>query len=267
MTPRSVAIARPRRVVPIARGARSAARSRAPLALRGKVALVTGAGRGLGRAIALALGEAGGTVVLAARTEREIVDTTRILVRRGTPALAFVCDVRDATEVSGLVEATMRSYWRLDIVVNNAGVFRIAPVAQTDEELWNEVIDTNLKGTYLVTRAALPHLRRSHGHFVNIVSIAARTAFPGNAAYCASKWGALGFTNVLREEVRDAGVRVTAVLAGAIDTTVWDAAPGRWNRRRMQAPETIAQAIVAACSQPEGTTTDEIVLTPTSGAQ
>ena len=252
-----------------ARRRAAAARPRrgASLPLRGKVALVTGAGRGLGRAIALALGEAGASVVLAARTEREIVATTRALVRRGTRALAVVCDVRDAAEVAGLVDAAMRSCRRLDIVVNNAGVFRMAPVARTDEALWNEVVDTNLKGTYLVTRAALPHLRRSRGHFVNIVSIAGRMTFPDNAAYCASKWGALGFTNVLREELRDAGVRVTAVLPGAIDTPSWDAAPGRWDRRRMLSPTSVADAIVHACTQPAGTTTDEIVIRPTAGAQ
>ena len=228
---------------------------------------MTGAGRGLGRATALAMGEAGASVVLAARSEREIVATTRVLVRRGTPALAVVCDVRDSTEVVGLVAAAIRSYRKIDIVVNNAGIFRIAPIAQTDETLWNDVLATNLTGTYLVTRAALPHLRRSRGHFINIVSIAGRMAFPGNAAYCASKWGLLGFTNVLREEVRDAGVRVTAVLPGAIDTTSWDAAPGRWNRRRMLSPATVARAIVEVCTQPDGTTTDEIVLSPTAGAQ
>jgi NAD(P)-dependent dehydrogenase (short-subunit alcohol dehydrogenase family) len=206
-------------------------------------------------------------LVLAARSERELVATARGLVRRGIAVQVVVCDVRDPAQAAALVAAAVRRFRRLDIVVNNAGIFRMAPVASTEDGMWRDVLATNLDGVFYVTRAALPHVRRARGQFVNVVSIAGRQVFPGNAAYCASKWGVLGFTNVLREEVRAAGVRVSAVLPGPVDTPAWDGAAGRWNRARMLRPVTVARAIAQACTQPPGACLDEIVLTPVAGAQ
>jgi NAD(P)-dependent dehydrogenase (short-subunit alcohol dehydrogenase family) len=124
------------------------------------VALVTGAGRGLGRAIASELSRHGARVALTARTAREIRTTARALERAGGQALAHPCDVRDPRQVAELLAATVARFRNLDILVNNAGVFRMAPLQQTDEAMWDDILDTNLKGTYLVTRAALPQLER-----------------------------------------------------------------------------------------------------------
>jgi NAD(P)-dependent dehydrogenase (short-subunit alcohol dehydrogenase family) len=233
-----------------------------PAPLAGRVALVTGAGRGIGRAIAIALSGAGASLALAARTRDEIESVARTLEASGGAALAVACDVRDAGSVQATIESVVRRFGRIDILVNNAGAFQLATLAETDEALWDAILDTNLKGTYLVTRAALPHLVRSRGHVIDILSLSARKVFPGNAAYAAAKAGALAFTNVLREELRPAGVRVTAVLPAAVDTPLWDTVPGDWNRAGMMRPETVAAAVLGACALPGDATAEEIVLAP-----
>jgi NAD(P)-dependent dehydrogenase (short-subunit alcohol dehydrogenase family) len=163
------------------------------------------------------------------------------------------------------VDRAAERFGAIYILVNNAGVFRIAPVADTDEAMWDAMLDTNLKGTFLVTRAALPHLVARRGHIVNLVSTAGKHVFRNNAAYCASKWGLLGFTNVLREEMRPHGVRVTALLPGAIDTPIWDGVEGQWDRSRMMRAETVARLVVEICSRPPEASTDEVELNPTAG--
>jgi 3-oxoacyl-[acyl-carrier protein] reductase len=243
------------------------AKSRRPAPLRGKVVLITGAGRGIGRALANDFAAAGATLVLAARTGRGIGTAARTIVRRGGRALPVLCDVRDPAAVSELVRRALAEFKRIDILVNNAGAFQIAPLADTTEALWDAIVDTNLKGTYLVTRAALGAVVRARGQVVNMVSVAGRMAFPGDSAYCASKWGVLGFTNVLREELRPLGVRVTAVLPGAVDTPVWDHVPGDWNRTQMLAPAAVARFVVAACTLPPECAVDECTINPTGGPQ
>jgi NAD(P)-dependent dehydrogenase (short-subunit alcohol dehydrogenase family) len=232
----------------------------APLA--GRVALVSGAGRGLGRAIAAALAGAGARVVLAARSQPEIEAASRALVQSGLDAQAVAVDVRDPGSVRALVQSVLERCAGLDILVNNAGVFRLAPVAATDDATWDAILDTNLKGAFLLTRAALPALVERRGHIVNMVSTAGRVAYRDNGAYCASKWGLLGLTNVLREELRPAGVRVTAVLPGQVDTPIWDGVPGTWERDRMLRPDAVARIVAEVCALPPGANTDEIVLTP-----
>jgi NAD(P)-dependent dehydrogenase (short-subunit alcohol dehydrogenase family) len=240
-------------------------RSAAKPDLHGRVALVTGAGRGIGRATALELAAAGASVVLTARTRREIDAAAGAITQRGGVALAIACDVRDAAQVHDTVSAAVRHFRRLDILVNNAGAFQIALIEATDEKLWDTILDTNLKGAYLMTRAAVPHLVRHRGHLLNVVSMAGRKSWPGNSAYSASKWGLLGFTNVLRTELGPRGVRVTALLPGAVDTPIWDPIPGTWNRARMLRPETVAQAIVDVCKLPPEACGEEVVIVPTGG--
>jgi NAD(P)-dependent dehydrogenase (short-subunit alcohol dehydrogenase family) len=233
--------------------------------LAGRVALVTGAGRGLGRALATAFAADGAALVLAARDRAQVAAVAAELTHAGARALGVACDVRDALQVRTLVETAVRECGGIDILVNNAGTFQIGAIADTDEATWDAMLDTNLKGAYLVTHAALPHVVARRGHVINMVSMAGRAAYRLNGAYCASKWGLLGFTNVLREEMRGSGVRVTAVLPGATDTSIWDGVPGDWDRSRMMRPEAVARCIVDFCHLPPEASLDELVLSPTAG--
>jgi NAD(P)-dependent dehydrogenase (short-subunit alcohol dehydrogenase family) len=230
-----------------------------------QVVLVTGAGRGLGRALARAFAASGAAVVLAARNAGAVAAAAEDIVRAGGRAVALPCDVRDAVQVGALVDAAVGACGGIDILVNNAGTFQISAIADTEEAAWDAMLDTNLKGAYLVTRAALPHLVARRGHVINMVSVAGRAAYRFNGAYCASKWGLLGFTNVLREEMRSAGVRVTAVIPGATDTSIWDGVPGNWDRSKMMRPETVARCVVDFCSLPPEASPDELVLSPAAG--
>jgi len=231
--------------------------------LRGKVAVVTGASRGIGLAIAQGLADAGCQVALAARF-RDARQIRKIQKQLG--AFAQSCDVRDERSVSAFFAAVSERFGRMDVLVNNAGVGgpnrKVARLSPAD---WREVIETNLTGMFLVTRAALPLMKRG-ASIVNNLSVSAKGAFPGMSAYNASKQGAAGFTNTLREELRQKGIRVIGLYPGATDTAIWEqfwpAAP----RRRMMSPETIARVVVFALSLPPEATVEELVIAPTGGA-
>ena len=228
---------------------------------RPKLAVVTGASRGLGQAIAEALSERGFHLVLTARDQPSL----NRLAARLPNATAVVCDMRDPQSVAVLA-AVIRKRRRLDVLINNAGIAGPAePIASLSFEAWREVIDTNLHGTFLVTQAMLPFLARG-SVIVNNLSIAARTAFPGMAAYNASKRGLLGFTETLREELRPRAIRVVALLPGATDTDIWKqfwpAAP----RLRMISPAIVGRLVAEAVTLPPNANIDELVITPSAGA-
>ena len=231
--------------------------------LEGRVALVTGASRGIGAATASAFAAAGCAVVLAAR---ESVDLRRVAADLG--ALAVPTDIRDPVQVRALVGQAVAAHGTLDVVVASAGLGVFGPVGDLTPEAWDRAMDVNLKGTFLTCQAALPYLLANPrgGHVFTLASIAATRAFPNAAAYCASKWGVLGFTRVLAEEVRRQGVRVTAVLPGSVDSPFWDAAGGTdLPRDQMLHPADVAAAIVAIAAQPPTVYTDEITLMPPAG--
>jgi NAD(P)-dependent dehydrogenase (short-subunit alcohol dehydrogenase family) len=175
-------------------------------------------------------------------------------------------DVGDAGSVARWASTIRERLGEPDAVVNNAGWGIFAPVQETSEEDWDRTITTNLKGLYLVTRETLPMmLSRKRGHFVNILSVAARTAFANNTAYNASKYGALGFTEALREEVRGAGVRVTAILPGATDTPMWDTLEGEWDRSRMMRAGSVARVVREAIESAPDSLVEEIRIAPPLG--
>ncbi len=228
---------------------------------RAKLALVTGASRGLGLAIAEALSECGFHLILTARSRRPL----ERLAARLPNSTAIPCDIRDEQSVAQLAEL-MGKRKRLDVLINNAGIAGPAqPIASLDFATWREVIDTNLHGTFLVTQSMLPWLGKG-SVIVNNLSIAARTAFPGMAAYNASKRGLLGFTETLREELRPRGIRVVALLPGATDTGIWQQFWPDAPRRRMISRRTVAQAVAAAVTLPANANFDELVISPSGGA-
>jgi NAD(P)-dependent dehydrogenase (short-subunit alcohol dehydrogenase family) len=239
--------------------------SRKTARLHGKVALITGATRGIGLAIARALAAEGCNLILTARNESALARVSRELTPAKIRVLAHPCDVRDPYSVDALFRAARQQFGRLDILVNNAGTaHKSLPVERLPYPVWMDVLQTNLSGTFLVTQAALAMMKRG-GTIVNNLSIAANRVFAGSAAYNASKHGALGFTNTLREEVRPKGIRVIGLLPGATDTGIWMTLWPQAPRRKMMSPNTVAEAIVAAILLPANATVETIEILPTTG--
>jgi NAD(P)-dependent dehydrogenase (short-subunit alcohol dehydrogenase family) len=233
--------------------------------LSGKVALITGGGRGIGLAIARALAKQHCHLVLTGRHLPSLEKVGRKLSRQGIRVLAKACDVRDPAAVKALGASARREFRRVDILVNNAGIGQPnLPLAKLLYHQWKSVVDTNLTGMFLVTREMLPLMRKG-SIIANNLSIAAKRVFPGSAAYNASKHGALGLTNTLREELRSAGIRVIALLPGATDTEIWDTLWPKAPRKKMMSAETVAQALVSTITLPENSTVEELTILPTAG--
>ena len=235
--------------------------------LRDKVAVITGASRGIGLAIAEAFAASECDLVLTARNVRPLRKAAETLTRSArVRVIVKSCDVRDPKQVAALFAAVKQRFPRIDILVNNAGIsHEMAPVPDLSVETWNEVIATNLTGTFLCSRGAIP-LMNSGGVIVNNLSVAATGVFAGEAAYCASKWGAMGLTNTLREELREKGIRVVALIPGATDTEIWNQFWPEAPRSKMMRPEDVAQAVLTAVTMPNGTAVDEIRMAPASGS-
>jgi NAD(P)-dependent dehydrogenase (short-subunit alcohol dehydrogenase family) len=233
-----------------------------------KVALITGGNRGIGLAIARALLAEGAEVVISARDPSTLERAAKEIGRQRAKAVPLVCDVRDPKIVQTMFAALALKgrFGRLDILVNNAGISHAnLRVADLPVESWEDVIATNLTGMFLVTRAALPLMNRG-GAIVNNLSLAAQRVFPGSSAYNASKHGALGFTNTLREELREQGIRVIALLPGATDTAMWNTLWADGPRRKMMSASTVAQAVVRALTLPLESTLEELRILPRAGA-
>jgi NAD(P)-dependent dehydrogenase (short-subunit alcohol dehydrogenase family) len=235
-------------------------------ALRSRVALVTGATRGIGLAISHALAAEGCHIILTARDEKALAQVSRELRRKKIKVLAYPCDVRDPYSVDSLFRAIRQEFARLDIVINNAGIAHAnLPVEKLPFPKWKDVLATNLDGTFLVTQAALSLMKRG-GTIVNNLSIAANRVFAGSSAYNASKHAALALTNTLREELRSRAIRVIALLPGATDTDIWKTLWPQAPRRKMMSPETIAAAVVQALLLPANATVETLEIMPTTGA-
>ena len=238
-------------------------RSKTPL--RGQIALVTGATRGIGLAIARALASEGCNLILTARSESALARVSRELASTKVKILAHPCDVRDPHSVDALFRAARQQFKRLDILINNAGIAHPnLPVEKLPFPVWKDVLETNLNGMFLVTQAALAIMKRG-GTIVNNLSIAATRVFSGSAAYNASKHGAQGLTKTLREELRPRGIRVIALLPGATDTDIWTTLWPQAPRRKMMSPVTVAASVVQAILLPDNATVETLEILPTVG--
>jgi NAD(P)-dependent dehydrogenase (short-subunit alcohol dehydrogenase family) len=183
------------------------------------IVVVTGAGQGIGKAIALRLAARGHDVALLGRSIEALQEVASTIRKSGRRAFAMHCDVSSASEVEHARDAVLAEFGAPHVVVNNAGVSHRADVVSMSESDWDEVIDVNLKGAFLITRAFLPSMiNRKNGRFIAISSISATLGTPRMTAYCASKWGLVGFTKALAEELRGTGLQALAVLPGSVDT-------------------------------------------------
>jgi len=236
------------------------------LKLAGQVALVTGAGRGIGRAVAQAFAREGAAVALCARSGRDLAAAQREIAAAGGRALVVEGVVRDEAAVATLVSRTLEAYGRIDCLVTAAGVAAFGPLAEAKTADWDELMAVNLRGAFLCCRAVLPAMTaRRHGTIINIGSVVTSRTLPGSAAYTASKYGLLGFSRVLAEEMRPHGVRVGVLSAGATDTPLWDAVPSPPDRALMLKPEQVARAAVFMAALEPGATLEGLSILPQGG--
>ncbi len=230
-----------------------------------QVVLVTGAGRGLGRDLALAFARAGADVVAAARTKSQLEGTTDKIKALGRRALAAVADVTDQEQVHAMVQQALDEFGRVDILVNNAGMAVYGPFSEQKASDWRAMIDTNLMGTLFCTHAILPSmLDRGEGLIINIASVAGIHGLPNEAVYCASKHGVKGFTDALAVELKEKGIRVCGIYPGGMDTPFWDVQTYGGDRSRIMDPAQVAKMVLAAAAQPPGILVREVILFPTN---
>ncbi len=235
-------------------------------ALRGQVAIVTGAGRGIGHAVAMALAREDATVVLAARTRQQLAATAAAIRESGGTALAIPTDVTQDGAVEAMIEEAVAELGRVDTLVTAAGAASFGPVVGTKPSDWDAVLAVNLRAVMVCCRAVLPiMIRQRRGTIINIASIAAQRAIPGAAVYTATKAGVVGFSRVLAEELRPEGVRVGVLVPGAVDTPLWDAIPNPPDRSRMLRPEDVARAAVLMASLSPGASLEELTMLPQGG--
>lgn len=229
--------------------------------LDGKVALITGANRGIGLAIAHRLGALGASLSISARDRNRLEAVAREL-QSSTKVAAIPADLTRTDEVAALVSKTEQALGPVDILVNNAGVGTFSSIQDASESDWDTMLDTNLKAVFLLMKAVAPGMiRRRSGHIVNIASLAGKNAIPGGAIYCASKWGLLGLTRSAAEDLRAHGIRVSAICPGSVAT---DFSPhGKKDPAKMLQPEDVAHALETLVTQAPQSFISEIDLRPT----
>lgn len=190
-----------------------------PMSLEGKIALVTGGGTGIGAAIAEALASQGAKTAIAARNPARLRETQEALESAGRAALAVAMDIRKKDEVEKGVAKIVEAWGPLHILVNNAGISGLTAIDDPDDARWYDIIDTNLSGTYLVTKEVLKQMKdNSGGRIVNVSSVLGKFGVPGYSAYCTAKHGVIGFTRALALEVVDRGITVNAICPGWVET-------------------------------------------------
>lgn len=189
--------------------------------LNEKVAVVTGGGRGIGKAVALGFASEGAVVTVAARTKEEIALTAEEIRASGGVSLPVVCDVSKEDDVKNLIDLTVKQFKKIDILVNNAGIGSARPVYAMNLDTFMKIIEVNLAGTFLCTKYAWrPMASSGGGSIINISSMGGLVGYPMLSAYCASKWGQIGFTKSCAEEGKRVNIRVNAVAPGKADTKI-----------------------------------------------
>jgi 3-oxoacyl-[acyl-carrier protein] reductase len=234
-------------------------REKKPLA--GGVALVTGGSRGIGRAIAHHLALLGASLSICGRDRAALEDSARELAKTGVPVHSQVTDVTKPPDITDLVAKTETALGRITILVNNAGVGLFGPAHAKTEADWDRVLDTNLKSVFLVSRAVAPSMiRRGSGDIINISSLAGKNTFAGGGIYCASKWGVVGLSGCMAEDLREHGVRVSLICPGSVATEF--SGRGAKDLSKVLSPEDVAHAVEAIVIQSPRSFLSEIHLRP-----
>lgn len=229
--------------------------------LAGQVSLVTGGSRGVGLAIAQRLGEMGSRVSICARNQKSLDVAAEKLRRSGVETLAQVADITRHRDVAALLARIEEVFAPIDILVNNAGIGLFGPAHELREADWDNVLDTNLKGVFLVSKEVIPGMiHRRNGHIINIGSLAGKSAFAGGSVYCASKWGLLGLSYSMAEELRAHGIRVSVICPGSV-ATEFSPHAGK-DARKMLRPSDVVHAVAAVVTQAPESFISEILIRP-----
>ena len=232
--------------------------------LVGQTAIVTGASSGIGLSITRLLFDAGCKVAVVGRNQQRLQPA----VEGMSPDrhLVFECDVRDDVAVCSMGASVEQSWGRVDILINSAGLFKVASLADTTNEMWDDMWHTNVNGTFYPTRAVVSGMvERGKGTIVMVSSVAAHRNYSGNAAYGASKYAVTGFARALSTEVRRKGVRVVNVMAGPVDTPIWDGMDTPMAREEMLTSDEVARATISAMSVSETQVIEDVLLLPQKG--
>jgi 3-oxoacyl-[acyl-carrier protein] reductase len=234
--------------------------------LTDKVAIVTGGGRGIGKAIALALAREGARVVVSARTLAEVNATAKEIESSGRQALAIRTDVSQEFDVNTMVSKTIQKFGAVHILVNNAGVGSFAKVADLTASEFDRMWRVNMRGVFLATRAVIPAMVNQHsGDIINISSLAGKNAFAGGAAYCSTKWGLIGFARCLMLEVRSHNIRVITVCPGSVETGFGgDAQAGERSAGEIPSADDIARVVTGTLRMPRHVMVSEVDVRPTN---
>ena len=232
--------------------------------LAGKTAVVTGASSGIGRAVAQRLVDAGARVALVGRSEERLREAAL-----GWPSgawMALPCDVRDSAAVQAMAARAERELGRVDILVNAAGIFKVAPLTELDDETWRELWETNVNGTLFPTRALLPGMvERGLGYVVIVSSVAAHRGYAGMTGYGATKHAVTGFARALSTEARRQGVRVINAFVGPVDTPIWEGLSTPLPQEEMLTADEVADAIVSAMTVSGKQVIEDLLLLPQGG--
>ena len=230
--------------------------------LAGKVAIVTGASRGIGKAISILLAQSGSRVVLAARSEPQLKSVSEEISSQNGEALVIPTDLTVDEEMERLVQQTLNEWGSVDVLINNAGFGKVAPVVKAKVSDWDETFRVNLRAPMFLSKLVLPTMmERGEGSIINISSVSGKSGEANGSAYSASKFGLIGFTQSLYEEVREYGIRVAAICPGFVDTPLIPQMR-RMDRSKMIRPEDIAQTVLFVLTSPPTACPVEITVRP-----
>jgi NAD(P)-dependent dehydrogenase (short-subunit alcohol dehydrogenase family) len=226
--------------------------------LKDKVAIITGGGRGIGKAIALGFANQGAHIVASARTESEVISVSERIKELGRESLGIVCDISNEDQVKNLIDVTVKKFGRIDVLINNAGIGSMRPIYATSLESFEKVLKVNLTGTFLCTKHVWQHMKNSGGgSIINVSSLGGLVGYPMLSAYCASKWGQIGFTKACAEEGKHDKIRVNAIAPGKADTAIRSKI--KEDKTKMLTPEDQVDACVFLASDESRYITGQVI--------
>jgi short-subunit dehydrogenase len=234
--------------------------------LLNKVAVITGAGRGIGRESARLFAREGAKLILASRTKSELEALAKeLLDYHDADALIFPCDVTKSNEVKALIDKAVETFGRIDILLNAAGVGHLKPVTELSVEEFDEMIDVNLKGTFYASKfAAEVMVKQKGGHIINLPGILGKAVMRMSSGYSASKYGVTGLAKAMTQDLMRDGVKITLLHFGGVDTSFWDKITMRVQRDKMLTVQQAAEMVLMSATQPNNLVLGELVLQPES---